>query len=133
MITQQKAPKLSKPSEPSRPSSCGVQDHGLRLQRNDNRLFEGAKNMQEYDEQPTDIEDDQSTCHDCDSYKEMIESLNQEIARLRSFVRSPAGFSSLEDARRQGIPESHREGLDGLEARLRGLTLGLLAHQRQAH
>jgi hypothetical protein len=89
--------------------------------------------VQEYDEQPTDVEDEQTTCHDCDGYKEMLESLNQEIARLRSFVKSPEGFSSLEDALREGTAESHREELKDLEARLRGLTLGHLAHQRQAH
>jgi hypothetical protein len=89
--------------------------------------------MQEFDEQPTDVEDELTACHDCEGYREMLDSLNQKIARLRNFVASPEGFSSLEDALRDETPESHREELKDLEARLRGLTLGHLAHQRQAH
>jgi len=92
--------------------------------------------MQEFDdddEQPTDVEDEPTACHDCEGYREMLDSLNQKIARLRNFVASPEGSSSLEDALREGTLESHREELKDLEARLSRLTLGHLEHERQAH
>lgn len=89
--------------------------------------------MQEYDERPMGVEDEQTACHDCYGYQELLEFLNQEIAQLRGFVASPTGLASLEYAVRAGTTETSRKELKRLESRLRMLTLERLEHQRQAH
>ena len=65
-----------------------------------------------------DPDESQQGCHDCESWKEYIDTTNDELAKLRGYE--------------QKTPED-RKRIAELEERLHSFVLCQMEHQREAH